>query len=179
MITSALVVATTRPEASSGVEAVAQHIASRLASDWDDADAVRGYVNEVRDVTGFEVRLVGDAKKVPGHVRRVADRGGLLAPAGPDRIFVPVVRGGALLGALEMNRFGVRPAAWSWWRLALTLFAVTAVLSVMAAGSPTCSRARSSSSLTSPIDSAEVTSHSAPTWSRRPGGSRSRCAMSP
>ncbi len=132
MMTSALVVGTTRPEASSGVESVAQHIASRLASDWDDADAVRGYVKEVRDVTGFEVRLVGDAKKVPGHVRRVADRGGSVAPAGADRIFVPVVRGGALLGALEMNRFGARPAAWSWWRLSLTLFAVTAVLSVMA-----------------------------------------------
>jgi two-component system OmpR family sensor kinase len=43
-----------------------------------------------------------------------------------------VVRGSALVGALEMNRFGMRPAAWSWWRLALALFAVMAVLSVMA-----------------------------------------------
>jgi signal transduction histidine kinase len=31
-----------------------------------------------------------------------------------------------------MNRFGARPAAASWWRLALALFAVGAVLSVMA-----------------------------------------------
>jgi signal transduction histidine kinase len=132
MLTSALVVGTTRPEASSSVEVVAQHVAARLASDWDDADAVRNYVNEVRDVTGLDVRLVADAKMVPAHVRRVADRGGVLAPAGADRMFVPVVRGGALLGALEMNRFGGRPATWSWGRLALTLFAVVAVLSVMA-----------------------------------------------
>ena len=132
MLTSALVVGTTRPEASSGVESVAQHVASRLASDWDDTGAVRAYVNEVRDVTGFEVRLVSDPKRVPGHVRHVADRGGSLAPGGADRIFVPVVRGGALLGALEVNRFMARPAAWSWWRLVLILLAVVAVLSVMA-----------------------------------------------
>ncbi len=132
MIASALVVGSTRTEASSGVESVAQHIASRLATDWDDMEAVRAYVNEVRDVTGFDVRLVSDAERVPGHVRRVADRGGALAPGSGDRIFIPVVRGGALLGALEMNRFGVRPAPWNWWRLALILFAVWAVLSVMA-----------------------------------------------
>jgi signal transduction histidine kinase len=132
MMTSALVVGTTRPDATSGVEAVAQHMAARLASDWDDADAVRAYVNEVRDVTGFDVRLVADPKKVPGHVRRMADHGGWIALAGAERVFVPVVRRGALLGAIEMNRFGMRPAAWSWWRLALALLAVTAVLSVMA-----------------------------------------------
>jgi signal transduction histidine kinase len=132
MMTSALVVGTTRPEGPNGVEAVAQHIASRLASDWDDAYAVGAYVKEVGDVTGFEVGLVTDPKKIPGHVRRVADRGGAFAPAGSDRIFVPVSRGGSLLGALEMNRFGSRPPAWSWWRLALALFAVTSVLSVMA-----------------------------------------------
>jgi len=132
MMTSALVVGTTRPEGPNGVEAVARHVASRLASDWNDEDAVRAYVNEVRDVTGFDVTLVRDPRKIPGHVRRVADHGGAFAPAGSDRIFVPVSLGSSLLGALEMNRFGSRPPAWSWWRLALALFAVTSVLSVMA-----------------------------------------------
>jgi signal transduction histidine kinase len=132
MITSALVVGTTHTEAASGVEGVAQHVASRLSSDWDDADAVRAYVDEVRDVTGLDVRLVSDPKRVPGHVRRVADKGVAFAPGGADRIFIPVVRRGTLLGALEMNRFGERPAGWNWRRLALTLFAVVAVLSVMA-----------------------------------------------
>jgi two-component system OmpR family sensor kinase len=132
IVTSALVVGTTRPEGTSGVEAAARHIASRLASDWDDDDALRSYVDEVRDVTGFDVRLVRDAAKLPSHVHRLAAHGGALAPAASDRVFVPVVRDGTLVGALEMNRFGVRPAAWSWWRLALALFAVMAVLSVMA-----------------------------------------------
>jgi two-component system, OmpR family, sensor kinase len=132
IITSALVVGTTRPEGTSGVEAAAHHMASRLASEWDDDEATRVYVDKVRDVTGFEVRLVRDARKLPAHVHRLAERGGSLAPAAPYRVFVPIVRSGALVGALEMNRFGVRPAAWSWWRLALALFAVMAVLSVMA-----------------------------------------------
>jgi two-component system OmpR family sensor kinase len=132
IITSALVVGTTRPEGTSGVEAAAHHMASRLASEWDDDEAARAYVDKVRDVTGFDVRLVRDARRLPGHVHRLAERGGSLAPAAPDRVFVPIVRDGTLVGALEMNRFGVRPAAWSWWRLALALFAVMAVLSVMA-----------------------------------------------
>ncbi len=134
IVTSALVVGTTRPEAGTGVEAVAHHMASRLADDWDDPEAVRGYVDEVRAVTGFDVRLVRDAHKLPPHVHRVAERGGVLAPAPGDRVFVPVTRGGALIGALEMSRWGggPRPAGSSWWRLALALVAVVAVLSIMA-----------------------------------------------
>jgi signal transduction histidine kinase len=132
IITSALVVGTTRPEGTSGVEAAARNMASRLAAGWDDPDAVRAYVDEVRDVTGFDVRLVRDVRKLPAHVHRVAERGGSFAPAGPERVFVPIVRGRALIGALEMNRFGVRPEAWTWWRLALALLAVVAVLSIMA-----------------------------------------------
>jgi two-component system OmpR family sensor kinase len=132
IVTSALVVGTTRPEGTSGVEAAAHHMASRLANDWDDESGVRAYVNEIRDVTGFDVRLVRDVGKVPGHVRRMAQRGGALAAAASDRVFIPIVRGTDLVGALEMNRFGARPAATSWWRLALALLAAGAVLSVMA-----------------------------------------------
>jgi two-component system OmpR family sensor kinase len=132
MITSAVVVGTTRPEGTNGVESAAHHIASRLADVWDDDQATRAYLDEVRDVTGFDVWLVRDARKIPAHVRRIADRGGALAPAASDRVFVPVVRSGILVGALEMNRFGKRPAAWGWWRLALALTAVVSVLSLMA-----------------------------------------------
>jgi signal transduction histidine kinase len=132
VITSALVVDTTRPEGTNGVEAATHHMASRLASDWDDPGAVRAYLEQIRDVTGFDVRLVRDPRRLPAYLQRIAERGGSLAPAGKDRVFVPVVRGGALVGALEMNRFGARPGAWSWWRLALALVAVMAVLSVMA-----------------------------------------------
>jgi signal transduction histidine kinase len=130
--TSAIVVGTSRPEGTSGVEAAAHHMAARLATDWNDDERVRTYVDEIRDVTGFDVRLIRDPHRLPAHVHRVARRGGALAPAAADRVFVPILRGTDVVGGLEMNRFGARPAAASWWRLALALFAVGAVLSVMA-----------------------------------------------
>jgi two-component system, OmpR family, sensor kinase len=133
IVTSALVVGTTRAEPVGGVESIARHMASRLAADWDDPEAVRGDVDQVRDVTGLDVRLVRDARRLPAHVHRVAERGGSLAPGALERVFIPVVRGGELIGALEMDRAGGgRPSGWSWGRLALALAAVMAVLSVMA-----------------------------------------------
>jgi signal transduction histidine kinase len=134
MLTSALVVSTTRPEPITGAEALAHNVATRLASDWDDEVATRSFVAEVRDVTGFDVRLVRDARHLPGHVRRVADRGGAIAPDGPEHIFVPVTRGDHLVGALEMERFGPRPVPWAWWRFGLALSLVIVALSAMAGG---------------------------------------------
>src|SRR3984885_14234536 len=134
MVTSALVVSTTRPEPIAGAEALARNVAQRLDANWDDPEATRAYLGEVRDVTGFDVRLVRDPRRLPPHVHRVAERGGAIAPDGPQHIFVPVVRGGALEGALEMERFGPRPVAWAWWRFALALFLVVAALSAMAGG---------------------------------------------
>jgi signal transduction histidine kinase len=132
IFTSSLIVGTTRPEGTRGVEAAAHHMATRLARDWDNEESVQMYVEEIRDVTGFEVRVLRDPHKLPWHVHRVAKRGGAMAPAASDRVFVPVVRGTDLVGALEMNRFGVRPAAASWWRLALALLVIGAILSIMA-----------------------------------------------
>jgi signal transduction histidine kinase len=134
MLTSGLVVSTTRPEPITGAEALAHNVATRLAFVWDDEAATRAYVGEVRDVTGFDVRLVRDPSRLPGAVRRVAQRGGAIAPAGPEHIFVPVVRGERLEGALEMERFGPRPVPWAWWRFTLATFLVVAVLSTMAGG---------------------------------------------
>src|ERR1019366_6388957 len=88
MLTSALVVSTTRPESITGAEALAHNVADRLAQNWDDPEATRAFVAEVRDVTGFDVRLVRDPRRLPLHVRRVAERGGAIAPDGPEHIFV-------------------------------------------------------------------------------------------
>jgi len=132
MATSALVVVTTRPEPITGADAVARNVAARLSAAWDDSGATTAYVDEVRDVTGFDVRLVRDPGMLPGHVRRVAGRGATMAADGPLHVFVPVHRGGELVGALEMGRFGPRPFAWAWWRFALGLSLVLVVLSAMA-----------------------------------------------
>jgi signal transduction histidine kinase len=132
ILTGAFVWNHTRPEPISGAEAMARNVGAHLASDWDDADATRAYVGEVRDVTGFEVRLVREPRKLPGHVRHIAENGGSIAPDGPQHIFIPVARGGILLGALEMERFGPRPVPWVWWRPVLALALGLAVLSSMA-----------------------------------------------
>ncbi len=129
MLTSAVVVGTTRPEATSSLERAAQHVAARLGASWEDRDATRAYVDEVRDVTGFEVRLVRDPAQLPGRLRMVVERGGAHT-FGPDGLFVPVVRGGELVGALELSGGGA--ASGSRWRIVLALCAVVAVLSVMA-----------------------------------------------
>jgi two-component system OmpR family sensor kinase len=134
MATSALVVFTTRPDPVTGVETVARNIAGRLGASWDDADATRAFVGEVRDVTGFDARLVRDLRELPRGVRRVVDRGGVIAPLGPQHFLVPVVRGAELVGALELERLGPRPQpwAWAWWRFALALMLVVVALSAMA-----------------------------------------------
>jgi two-component system OmpR family sensor kinase len=134
MVTSALVVSTTRPEPIAGAELLAHNVGSRLAATWDDPQATRAYLDEVRDVTGFDVRLVRDPRRLPRHVQRVAQRGGAIAPDGPEHIFIPVMREGALEGALEMERLTARPVPWAWWRFALALFLVVLVLSAMAGG---------------------------------------------
>ena len=132
ILTSTLVVATTRPEPSTGIEAMARNVSAHLAAAWDDPDAIRAYVEEVRDVTGFDVRVVRQPNGLPPRVRRIAEHGGRLAPDGPQHVFVLVVRSGEVVGALEMDRLGARSLPWAWWRFALALALVAAVLSVMA-----------------------------------------------
>jgi signal transduction histidine kinase len=129
---SALVAFTTKPEAITGAEAVAHNVSLHLGSSWDDREATRAYVDEVRDVTGFEVRLVRDPHKVSKRVEFMASRGAIIVPEGPDKMAVPVMRDGTLLGVLQMERFGPRPAPWAWWRFVLALFLVIGILSFMA-----------------------------------------------
>lgn len=132
ILTTVLVAGTTRPEAVTGAEAMARNVSTRLASDWEDPEAARAYVAEVRDVTGFDVRLVRDPHKLPPRVHAAVRHGASIVPENPQHIFVPVVRDGELAGALEMEKFGPRPTALQWWRFALGLLLVGAVLSVMA-----------------------------------------------
>ncbi len=132
ILTSALVGLSTRPDTVSGAEAMARNVGGRLASVWDEPEAARAYVEEVRDVTGFDVRLVRDPRRLPPRVHAAARRGAALVPDNPTHVFVPVVRNQELLGALEMDRFGPRPSAWPWWRFVLALLLVGAVLSVLA-----------------------------------------------
>lgn len=132
ILTSVLVGLSTRPDSVTGVESMARTVGARLSSSWDNPEATRAYVDEVRDVTGFDARLLRDPRKLPPRVHVAARRGTAIVPDNPQHIFIPVVRNGDLLGALEMEKFGVRPAPWPWWRFVLALVLVGGVLSVMA-----------------------------------------------
>ena len=132
ILTVPLVVIGTRPEPITGAEIMARNVGTRLADGWDQPEATRAYVGEVRDVTGFEVHLVRDPHKLPPRVHAASARGVFIVPENPQHIFIPVVRGGALVGALEMEKFGARPGPWPWWRLVLALVLVFTVLSLMA-----------------------------------------------
>jgi signal transduction histidine kinase len=133
MATSSLVIFSTRPDQANPVEAVARNISTHLAAIWDDDDATRSYLAEIRRVTGFEARLVRGPNRLSRHVYRLAARGVAIAPDGM-RVFLPVVRSGDVVGAVEIERFGPRPAPAAWWRFALALFLALAVLSAMAGG---------------------------------------------
>ena len=130
---SALVVGCSRPEAfTTGAEVMARTVSARLAAVWDDPAATDAFVAEVRNVTGFDVRLFREPQKLPPVVRRVAQRGGLFAPGGPERVFVPVMRNGVLVGALQMERYGGGFRQQPLWRLALALAAALLVLALAA-----------------------------------------------
>lgn len=132
LMAGALVSFGTRPDPISGAEAMARNVAARLGASWEDPEATRAYVGEVRDVTGFEAHLVRDPRKLPPRVHAAAAHGTSIVPENPQHIFIPVVRDGALAGALEMEKFGPRPVGWPWWRLVLGLVLVVTVLSLMA-----------------------------------------------
>jgi signal transduction histidine kinase len=132
MLTSSLVVLATRPEQGNVAEAVARNMSAELANVWDDEAAARNYLNEVRSVTGLEAHLVRDPKHLPPRVHRLAERGAAIVPDGLRRVYVPVVRTGTVVGAIEIYRFGLGWAPAAWWRFALALLLVLAVLSAMA-----------------------------------------------
>jgi signal transduction histidine kinase len=134
ILTSALVATHTRPESVVGAEAAARNIGTRLSALWSDPEAAAAFAGQVRDVTGFETRLVRDPRRVGPRVRRQGERGVALVVQGSQRVAIPVVRGGEVVGALEIEGFGAHEWPWGWWRPALALLLVVLVLSGMAGG---------------------------------------------
>jgi two-component system, OmpR family, sensor kinase len=131
-LASALVATRTRPDSMVGAEAAARHIGARLAASWGDPASTAVFVDEFRDVTGFDARLVRDPNRVGPHVRRLGEHGAFLVPQGPQRAAIPVVRGGEVVGALEIEGLGAHAWPWGWWRPALSLLLALGVLSGMA-----------------------------------------------
>ena len=103
---------------------VSKHVQHRLARTWDDPVATEAYVAELRETTGLDLRVRRDPSLVRGRHMRP---GGMVFEDGVA--YIPVVRGGVVLGALEL-RTGTAPP--QLWRVGVALGAAILVLGAAA-----------------------------------------------
>ena len=99
---------------------VSRHVQQRVAKLWDDPAATDAYVGELRDTTGLDIRLRRDPSLFRG---RRARAGGMVFEDGVA--YVPVVRHGQVVGALELRTGAQPPQA---WRIVVALLAALFVL---------------------------------------------------
>ncbi len=129
---SALTLSLTRPEGEgNATQVVAKRVQLRLAKDWSDPTACERYVTELRDATGLDFKLVRDPQVLPRRSRRhphAGPGGGMVFDEGVA--YVPIVRDGAVVGALALRSSST--GAPGPLRLVLGLLAGGLVLSAVA-----------------------------------------------
>lgn len=103
---------------------VSRHVQHRVAKLWDDPAATEAYVAELRETTGLDIRVRRDPSVFGRHRARP---GGMVFEEGIA--YVPVVKNGVTVGALEL-RTGQPPP--KLWRVVLALVAALFVLGLVA-----------------------------------------------
>ncbi len=130
---STLSVVLTRPEGDAqGTprQVVARTLAARLSRMWDDRGACDAYVAEMREVTGFDFRLLRDPDALPRSVQRAGRRANGVLTFDPDEgAFIPIAKDGALVGAVQFDASGAHQP---WWRLVAALGVGGIVLAIAA-----------------------------------------------
>lgn len=105
---------------------VSRHVQHRLAKTWDDPAATEKYVAELRESTGLDMRVRRD----PSFFADRRMRGGGTQMVFEDGIaYIPVVKGGVTVGALELRTGTPAPQL---WRVAVALGAALLVLGAVA-----------------------------------------------
>jgi two-component system OmpR family sensor kinase len=105
---------------------VSRHVQQRVSKLWDDPVATEKYVGELRDTTGLDIRVRRDARPFEG--RRIPrGAGGMVFEDGV--VFVPVLRRGEIVGALELRTGAQSPQP---WRIVVALLAALLVLGAVA-----------------------------------------------
>ena len=104
---------------------VSRHVQLRLARIWDDPVATDKYVAELRETTGLDMRVRRDPSLFAGRPARGAN--GMIFEDGVA--YVPVVRGGTIVGALELRTGTPAPQL---WRVGVALGAALLVLGAAA-----------------------------------------------
>jgi signal transduction histidine kinase len=120
--------ATREAEGPSSPNVATRAIASHLAREWDDPRACEAYIARVHDLIGLDVHLRRDLDGLP---QRMALRRGAVTFGSHGEGFIPVVRDGELVGALE---FDAGAAARPHWSVAVALGAALLVLALAARG---------------------------------------------
>jgi two-component system OmpR family sensor kinase len=105
---------------------VSKHVQRRLARNWDDPVATEKYVADLRETTGLDMRVRRDSSLFVGR----QPRGGTGMIFEDGVAYVPVMRGGVVVGALELRTGSPAPQA---WRVGAALGAAVLVLGIAAA----------------------------------------------
>lgn len=114
----------TRSDDDTSARVVSKHVQRRLARIWDDPAATDAYVAELRETTGLSMRV----RREPGLFRGRRQRSG--AVIFEDGVaYVPVVRHGVVVGALELGTGRPAPRL---WRVFVALGAALLMLGVVA-----------------------------------------------
>ena len=104
---------------------VSRHVQHRLARTWDDPVATDKYVAELRETTGLDMRVRRDPTLFAGRPARGGN--GMIFEDGVA--YVPVVKGGTIVGALELRTGSPAPQL---WRVGAALGAALLVLGAAA-----------------------------------------------
>lgn len=120
--------ATRGSESPSAPSVATRAIANHLARDWDDPQACEAYVTRVRDLIGIDVRLRRDVEHLP---HRMGLKAGTVTFGAHGEGFIPVVRDGELVGAVELEAGTTAP---SHWNALVAIGAALFVLSMAARG---------------------------------------------
>ena len=115
---------TSEPSSDYPSRVVSRHVQQRAAKLWDDPAATDDYIKELRDTTGLDIRVRRDPNVFPGRRPRA---GGTVFEDGVA--YVPVVKHGQVVGALELRTGAQPPQA---WRIVVALFAALFVLGAVA-----------------------------------------------
>lgn len=103
---------------------VSRHVQARVAKVWDDPVATDAYVLQLRETTGLDIRVRRSTDMFQGRLRR--ERGVVL----DDGVaYVPVLRKGDPIGALEIRTGAPAPSG---WRIVVALLAAVVVLGAVA-----------------------------------------------
>jgi two-component system OmpR family sensor kinase len=110
-------------------QVLAKNVAAHLDAVWDDPQACEAFITRMHEDTGFPLRLRRDGAALPKSVSRALQRGSAIAYE-TEGTFIPIVHGGALVGAVVFEgASGPRPP---WSRLAAGLCTALIVMGFMA-----------------------------------------------